>query len=70
MTEYLAKAQKANAAPVVKITSDEAAKTICSSSASAASVGFDELEAARFGLKLGQTVAVTPTDTGAWSSFI
>lgn len=66
VTDYLAKARTENVAPVVKITGEEAAQIVCSSPRTdiETSTGFNEAEAGRLGLKLGQTVAVSPTDTG------
>lgn len=66
MTDWLSKAQKDDVAPVTKITGQEAAKAICSSPHidSRVPVGFNEDEANRFGVKLGQMVSVTPTDNG------
>ena len=49
-----------------KLTSDQALRLIQAGDVEG-HAGFDVAEAGRLGLALGQTVAVTPTDTGKWT---
>lgn len=54
---------------VSKISGEEAAKSVLSSSHENAEsvIGFDEVEGRRLGVKVGDTVGVAPTDTGKCS---
>lgn len=63
MREYLSTAQGSNVAIVEKLTSDKALELIQAGDVED-HTGFDAAEAGRLGLTPGQTVAVTPTDTG------
>ncbi|KAJ3559212.1 hypothetical protein NM688_g478 [Phlebia brevispora] len=66
VADYLAREQKSNTAPFEKISGDDAASIICSSPSidSENLVGFNDVDANRFGLKSRQMVSVTPTDNG------
>ena len=57
---------RSQCAPSEKITGDEAARLICSSSQhhKADVLGFDSVDATRLGLKRGEVVSVTPSDNG------
>ena len=63
MREHLRAAQGSNAAPVEKATSEQALR-LAQEGDVEDHAGFDAAEAERLGLESGQTVAVTPTDTG------
>jgi hypothetical protein len=63
MTNFLQEKSKSNVAPVTSLTGDEAAKLIGSGSFEDCA-GFDDLEASRLGVKVGQIVSVVPNDTG------
>ncbi|KAF9651127.1 hypothetical protein BDM02DRAFT_3163906 [Thelephora ganbajun] len=63
LREYLKTAQDSNIAPVEKVTSEQALKLVQAGDMED-HAGFDAGEAGRLGLVSGQTVAVTPTDTG------
>jgi len=63
MREYLKTAQGSNVAPVEKLTSEQAMKLVQEGDVED-HAGFDASEAERLGLAPGQTVAVTPTDSG------
>jgi len=63
LREYLKAAQASNVATVQKLTSDQALKLVQAGDVED-HAGFDAAEAGRLGLMPGQTVAVTPTDTG------
>jgi hypothetical protein len=63
MREYLKTAQDSNAAAVKKVTSEQALALIQEGDVED-HAGFDAAEAGRLGLKLAQTVAIAPTDTG------
>ena len=63
MREHLRTAQGSNAAGVEKLTSDQALK-LAQGGDVEDHAGFDSSEAVRLGLTVGQTVAVTPTDSG------
>ena len=63
MREYLRVVRDSNVAPVEKVTSEQALKLVQEGDLED-HAGFDAAEAERLGLTSGQTVAVTPTDTG------
>ncbi|TBU49003.1 hypothetical protein BD309DRAFT_883205 [Dichomitus squalens] len=65
MSVYIAKEDAAHKGVLDNISGERAAELITSSeSADLNVVGFDEVEAARLKVKLGETIAVTPTDNG------
>ncbi|CCL98450.1 uncharacterized protein FIBRA_00448 [Fibroporia radiculosa] len=65
MSAALDDLQKAKAAPFTRVPPEEAAKLIASfHPEDLSAVGFDAVEAMRLGVKLGDNVAVAPTDTG------
>ena len=66
MHKFMIAAEKSNAAPFEKISADEAAQAICSSTHvdSESIVGFDSSDAARLKLRKGESVAIAPTDSG------
>ena len=67
MSEFTAKAHTAGDAAFETLDGERAAKMITSSVTEDLSVvGFDDVEASRLGVKLGQIVAVTPDDNGAF----
>jgi len=55
--------QGSNVAPVQRLTSEQALKLTQEGDVES-HAGFDASEAGRLGLTPGQTVAVTPTDSG------
>ena len=63
LREYLKTAEASNVVTVQKLASDQALKLVQAGSVED-HVVFDAAEAGRLGLTLGQTVGVTPTDTG------
>jgi len=63
LREYFKTAQGLNVAAVEKLTSEQALKLVQEGDVED-HAGFNATEGERLGLKLGQTVAVTPTDTG------
>lgn len=63
LKEYFKAAQASNVAAVEKLTSEQALKLIQEGDVED-HAGFDVSEAGRLGLTTGQTVAVTPTDSG------
>ena len=70
MTAYLDKLQKSGTVTIENVTGEEGARTICSSPASPLSLGFDQKDAARLGLALGQPVTVQPADNGVLNLFL
>jgi len=65
MRGYFKTVQGSNVAPVQKMTSEQALKLVQEGDVEDRA-GFDALEAERLGLRPGQTVSVTPTDSGRW----
>lgn len=63
MRGHLRTAKESNAAPVEKATSEQALRLIQEGDVED-HAGFDAAEGERLGLEPGQTVTVTPTDTG------
>lgn len=64
-TKWVDEANKSQVAPFEKITGEEAAKLITSSThEDEKALGFDATDAKRLGVKLGDTVGVMPTDNG------
>lgn len=63
LREHLKAARTSDVAATEKLTSDQALKLVQKGDVEE-HVGFDAAEAGRLGLTPGQTVAVTPTDTG------
>jgi hypothetical protein len=63
LREYLKTARGSNVATVEKVTSEQALKLIQEGDVED-HAGFDALEGGRLGLARGQTVTVTPTDSG------
>lgn len=65
VAKHLVDAQKSNAAAFDKLSGEDAAKLIASSShEDEQSIGFELAEGTRLGVKLGDTVSVTPVDNG------
>jgi len=64
MTEFLEQNRKPNEPAFQKMTSVDAAKLIGASLSFDDDIGFNETEAERLGIKLGQTVSIAPDDTG------
>ncbi|GBE80047.1 hypothetical protein SCP_0212490 [Sparassis crispa] len=65
MTAYIDSRQKTGASAFENITGEQAAKLIGSSPCEDVSiVGFDNVEAAHLGVKLGEDVSIEPQDTG------
>lgn len=65
LTVYLNNCANAKGSLFQDIAGEDASKLICSAAAEDLSiVGFDEVEANRLGVNVGDTVAVTPQDTG------
>lgn len=71
MSDYLSAEQK-SILPSEKISGDDAARLICSSNYmnSEELIGFDQVDASRFGLKQGDAVSIVPTDNGGFSLFL
>lgn len=66
MAQFVKVRKEANASSVKKIKGDAAAKIIAdNANVNVEEVSFDQAEAGRLGLKLGDTVAVVPDDNGA-----
>jgi hypothetical protein len=63
MMTFMQEGSKANTAHITALTADAAAALISSSSFEEYA-GFDEVEADRLGVKLGQIVSIAPDDTG------
>ena len=71
MSEINARARKAQAASIETITGAKAAEIIASSVfEDLSTVGFDETEASRLGIRPRQVVSVTPDDNGPSSMFV
>lgn len=66
MKQYLQPLEAQESTLVSPISGEEAAKTVLSASHENVEdiVGFEEAEGQRLGVKVGDTVSVTPTDTG------
>lgn len=65
MGALLKQKKDAGSGQASKISGDEAAKLICSSSHESYDVvGFDVVEAKRLGAQLGAVVAIAPEDSG------
>ncbi|TCD70432.1 hypothetical protein EIP91_003513 [Steccherinum ochraceum] len=64
VSEALDKLQKDGAAPFDPISGEEAAKLVCSSPEQPNLLRFDQTEANRFQLQLGEPASVAPTDSG------
>lgn len=69
MKQYLQPLEAQESTLVSTISGEEAAKIVLSPLHENAEdiVGFEEAEGQRLGVKVGDTVSVTPTDTGTFS---
>lgn len=66
MAAFIKDIREANAADITTIKGDKAAEFIAKSgNVHVEEVQFDEAEASRLGLKLGDYVAIAPEDNGA-----
>lgn len=65
VAKHLSEAEKKGVAAFDKLTADEAAKVIASSShEDVKAIGFEAAEGARLGVKLGEVVSIMPLDSG------